>query len=288
MALEEILVKLGIPDSQILMWACLLLVLAGEIALAIYGHATILKAEQWLAVMLGIVFVGFLFFLAPHMDWSFSGKVDTAGGASSWGTWLLGLGIVFSYPLSWTNFAGDYSRYFHPDTDSKKVAFYAGAGQFVALTLVEFIGIIFGVVATLTLGGIGDDPVSQIPQLLPSWFFYIFMMAVVIGSMATNVPNGYTAGLSLLALRIPLTRVKSVLVIAVFTLVFRIVTMVYGQFFTMYQDWLSYIIFWTCPWVVIVLIDFWLRAGKYNSIDLMKWGQGDYWYSSGVMWSTLA
>lgn len=286
MGLQEILVKTGIPDSLTLMWICLFIVLAGEIILAIYGHATILKAEMWLAFLLGAVFIIFFFFLLPHMDWSYTGSLVEGNGVTKWGTWLLGMGLVFSYPLSWTNFASDYSRYFEPDVDSKKVAFYAGAGQFTALTLTEFIGIIFGVVATITLGGIGDDPVSQVPQLLPTWFFFFFMLAVVIGSMATNVPNGYTAGLSLLALRLPITRVQGVLIIAVFTLIFRIVTLLYGQFFTLYEDWLSYIIFWTCPWITVVLVDFWLRKGNYNTIDLMKWGKGGtYWYSGGVMWA---
>lgn len=282
MGLQEILVEAGLPDTQVLMWICLLIVLVGEITLAIYGHATILRAEQWLAVILGVMFLGFFLFLLPQMNWSFANTVVEGPGVTTWGTWLLGLGIVFSYPLSWANFASDYSRYYHPDVDPKKVAFFAGAGQFTALTLVEFVGILFGVVAVTALGGIGDDPVSQVPQLVPTWFFYIFMTAIVLGSMATNVPNGYTAGLHLLALRLPLGRVQGVLVIAAFTVVFRIVTILYGQFFTLYEDWLTYIIFWTCPWIAVVLTDYWLRRGNYNSFDLMKWGRGEYWYNGGI------
>lgn len=283
MGLEEIItMATGIGKSGALMWICLLIVLVAEITLAIYGHATILKAEQWLAVLLGIMFIGFFLFLVPQTDWSFASYVEEGPGVTTWGTWLLGLGLVFSYPLSWANFASDYSRYFDPEVDWKKVAFFAGAGQCTALTLVEFVGIVFGIVAVTTLGGIGDDPVSQVPQVVPVWFFYMFMGAVVLGSIATNVPNGYTAGLHLLALRIPLGRVQSVLVIAGVTVIFRIVTMIYGQFFNLYEEWLTYIIFWTCPWIGVILVDYFLRKGNYDSFEIMKWGKGEYWYNSGI------
>ncbi|MFT8361989.1 MAG: cytosine permease [Sporolactobacillus sp.] len=284
-ALENIFVRTGVKDSHILMWICLFLVLIGEIALAIYGHATILKTEQWLAAGLGIIFIIFFLFMLPHMDWSYAGTLKSGTVVS---TWLIGLGIIFSYPLSWTNFASDYSRYFKPDSDPKKVAFFAGSGQFAALVVCEVIGVVFAIAAKTALGKIASDPVSQVGQLLPTWFVFFFLIAVVIGGMATNVPNGYTAGLSLLALRLPLTRVQGVLVIAVFTLAFRIFTMFYQQFYTLYSNWLSYIIFWTCPWVAIIIVDYFLRKGHYNTIELFKWGKGGaYWYNGGVLWSGL-
>ncbi len=287
MGLQELFKMAGAPDTQWLMWICLAIVLVGEITLAIYGHATIIKAEQWLAVILAIMFVGLFFFMVPNMDWHFASTIVEGDGVTSWGTWLLAMGIIFSYPISWTNFASDYSRYFHPDVSWKKVALYAGGGQFTALVLTEFVGIVLGVVMISSLGSLPSDPVSMLPQLLPSWFFAIFMIAVIFGCVATNVPNGYTAGLSLLALRIPLTRVQGVLVIGAFTLIFRIVTLLYGQFFGLYQQWLVYILIWTCPWITIVLADYFMRRGNYNTVDLMKWGEGDYWYNGGVFWPAL-
>jgi NCS1 family nucleobase:cation symporter-1 len=287
MGLQELLKMAGAPDTHLLMWICLAIVLIGEVTLAIYGHATIIKAEQWLAIVLGIMFIGLFIFTVPHMNWSFASTIKEAPGVTSWGTWLLAMGIIFSYPISWTNFASDYSRYFEPDVSWKEVALYAGGGQFTALLLTEFIGIVLGVVMMAALGSMPTDPVSFLPKLLPSWFFAIFMLAVIFGCVATNVPNGYTAGLSLLALRIPLKRVQGILVIAAFTLVFRILTLLYGQFFGLYQQWLTYILIWTCPWITIVVADYFMRGGNYNSIDLMKWGEGEYWYKGGIYWPAM-
>lgn len=278
--LVEIFKVFGVPDTGITMWVALALVLVAEILLAIYGHATIIAAERIIAVVLGIIFFGLLLFVLPKVDWTWANTVDVTTGASSFGTWLLAMGIVFSYPISWTNFASDYSRYFERNTSWKKVAFFAGAGQFVALTFCEIIGVLFAV----ALGGSLTDPVKELPNLLPTWYLVPFLFAVMLGSIATNVPNGYTAGLGLLALRIPLTRVKSVLLIGGFTLLFRIATLIFGQFFALYQQWLTYIIIWSCPWIAIVVVDYFMRKGNYLSNDLMKWKSGEYWYKSGFFW----
>ncbi|KIX13062.1 purine-cytosine permease family protein [Dethiosulfatarculus sandiegensis] len=285
--LEELFHLVGLPQDMWVMWVCLGLVLFGEILLAIYGHATIIKAEQWIAVVLGIMFIGLFLFVLPNVNWSHATTVVEADGVTGWGTWLLAMGIIFSYPISWTNFASDYSRYFHPDVSWKKVAFYAGAGQCTALIVTEFIGICLGVALVSHVGEMPDDPVNILPKLLPTWFFAIFMIALVLGCVATNVPNGYTAGLSLLALRLPLKRVQGVLVIGAATLLFRIATLLYGDFFTLYEEWLIYIIIWTCPWVSILLVDYHLRDANYDARELTVWGKGEYWYGTGIFWPAM-
>lgn len=282
--LQEIFKLAGLPDNQLWMWVALAVVLAGEILLAIYGHATIIAAEKYISIVLGLLFLGLLIFIIPQVDWSYPNTVPVGDGVTKIGTWVLSMGVIFSYPISWANFASDYSRYFKKDTSWKEIAFYSGGGQFVALTFCEIIGVLFAA----ALGGTLSDPVQQLPELLPTWYLVPFLLAVIFGSVATNVPNGYTAGLGLLALRIPISRVKSILVIGAFTLVFRILTLIFGQFFAAYQQWLSYIIIWTCPWVAVVVVDYFMRKGNYKSADLMQWGEGEYWYKNGVFWAGIA
>ena len=188
--LQEIFKTAGLPDTQILMWVSLAIILAGEILLAIYGHATILAAEKYISIVLGVLFVGLLLFILPQVDWSFPNSVPVGDGVTKPGMWILAMGVIFSYPISWANFASDYSRYFKKDTSWKEIAFYAGSGQFVALTLCEIIGVLFAA----ALGGTLSDPVQQLPALLPTWYLVPFLLAVIFGCVATNVPNGYTGG----------------------------------------------------------------------------------------------
>ena len=282
--LMELFKLSGLGDIPGLLWICLFAVLALEIILALYGHATILAAEKWLAIILAVVFIGMLFFAIPMMDWSWPNTVDVSLGTSKPGMWLIAMGIIFSYPISWTNFASDYSRYLPPETSWKKIAVCAGGGQFIALTFAEIVGVLFAV----ALGGSMDDPISQLAGVLPTWYLVPFLIVVMLGCVATNVPNGYTASLGLIAMRLPLDRVKSVFVIAACTLVFRIATLLYGQFFELYQSWLTYIIIWSCPWVAIVVVDYFMRRGNYDGQSLMTWGsKGIYWYKGGIFWAGL-
>ncbi len=198
--------------------------------------------------------------------------------------WLSVTGLIFSYPLSWTNFASDYSRYLPSSTSWRRIAVAAGSGQFAALVFCELIGVAFA----LALGGVLTDPVADLPKLLPAWYLLPFLLAVVLGSIATNVPNGYTAGLGLLALRLPLGRVACMLLIAAATLAFRVFTLYHGHAIELYERWLGYILIWTGPWIAIVLIDHFMRGGRYRADDLMQWGGGAYWYRRGIRWQGLS
>jgi NCS1 family nucleobase:cation symporter-1 len=280
-SLDQLFHLMGLPGTSTVSWSAMLIVLAAEILLAIYGHATIIAAEKWVSLVLVVLFAGLMVIVVPQIDWGRHHAFANASGSSTFGTWLLVMGLVFSYPISWTNFGSDYSRYLPRATHWRSIAKYAGGGQFVALVFCEIVGVFFA----LAVGGDLSDPVSDLPKVLPTWYIAPFLVAVIVGSIASNVPNGYTSGLGLLALRIPIRRVTSLLLIAGATLLFRIATMLFGHFFDLYQQWLGYIIIWTCPWVSIVVIDYFLRHETYDVKDLMRWGAGKYWYIGGVNWT---
>ena len=279
-SLAKLMTLMGLQESAIVSATALLLVLAAETIIAIYGHATIVAAEKYVAFVLVVLFAGFAALIAPKIDWAAAAALPHHTGFA---TWLLAAGLIFSYPLSWTNFASDYSRYLPTDTSWRRIAFAAGAGQYVALVACEIIGVLFA----LALGGTLTDPVADLPKLLPTWYLLPFLFAVILGSIATNVPNGYTAGLGLLALRLPIGRKSSMLLIAAATLAFRGFTLFHGHTLELYERWLGYLLVWTSPWIAIVVFDFFLRGGRYSSADLMTWRESRYWYRGGIRWQGL-
>ena len=272
---------MGLPQASWVSAAALLLVLAAEILIAIYGHATIIAAEKYSAIALVLLFLVFAVLVIPHIDFA---AAAAAAHPVNFATWLLVTGLIFSYPLSWTNFASDYSRYLPEATSWRRIAIAAGAGQFVSLVFCEIIGVLFA----MALGGALTDPVADLPKVLPSWYLPPFLLAIIVGSIAANVPNGYTAGLGLLALRLPVGRIASMFLIAVLTLAFRIFTLLYGHAIDLYEQWLGYVLIWTGPWIAIVVLDYFMRSGRYSQGDLMKWRGGRYWYSDGVLWAGVA
>jgi NCS1 family nucleobase:cation symporter-1 len=278
-SLIEVFKLIGLPGSAGLGWLAMLIVLAAEITVALYGHATIIASEKLISTILVVMFLGLLLFVLPQIDWT-QAVLGRKPQQAHWATWLLVMGLMFSYPISWTNFASDYSRYLPKATPWRAIAFASGGGQFVSLVICEVIGVCFA----LAIGGDLSDPVADLPKVLSNWYLLPFLLTVIVGCVATNVPNGYTAGLGLLALRLPITRVTSMLLIAVATLAFRIFTMLHGHALDLYQQWLGYILIWTCPWVAIVVVDYFMRDGEYDGNDLMRWGGGRYWYSGGIYW----
>lgn len=279
-SLAKLMNMVGLPDSSWVAAVAMLLVLTAEILIAIYGHATIIAAEKFVSLALIILFLGFFAVILPRIDLH---AAAAAGQKAGFATWLLVTGLIFSYPLSWTNFASDYSRYLPEATSWRRIAWAAGGGQFVALVFCELLGVAFA----LALGGALTDPVADLPKILPDWYLVPFLLAAVLGSVATNVPNGYTAGLGLLALRLPIGRVASLSLIAVMTLIFRAFTLYYGHNLDLYQRWLGYVLIWTGPWISIVVVDHFSRGGRYSGQDLMKWGGGRYWYRGGVRWQGM-
>lgn len=282
-SLAQFFTLIGIPDSPALSWIAMFVVLTAETLVAIYGHATIIAAEKWMSLALVVMFLGLLAFVLPAIDWA-PALIGRKPGEVHFGTWLVVMGLIFSYPISWTNFASDYSRYLPKETSWRAIARSAGGGQFVSLVFGEIIGVLFA----LAVGGELSDPVSDLPKLLPAWYNAPFLLAVILGAVAANVPNGYTAGLGLLALRLPMKRVTSLLVIAAATLVFRVATLLSGSSFSLYEQFLEYILVWTCPWAAIVIVDYFVRQGEYDGTDLMRWGSGRYWYKAGIFWPGLA
>ena len=277
-SLIHLFTLMGLPQTMPVSAIALLLVLAAEILIAIYGHATIIAAEKYGAIVLVVLFLVFALLVVPKIDFA---SVAAAHHPAKFATWLLVTGLIFSYPLSWTNFASDYSRYLPESTSWQSIAFAAGAGQFVSLVFCEIIGVFFA----MALGGALTDPVADLPKILPGWYLPPFLLAIIVGSIAANVPNGYTAGLGLLALRLPMRRIASMLLIAVLTLAFRVFTLYYGHAIDLYEQWLGYILIWTGPWISIVVLDYFMRGGTYSHRDLMTWGGGRYWYSGGVLWA---
>ena len=279
-SLANLFGMLGLPHTSMVSAAALLAVLVAEILIAIYGHATIIAAEKYGAIVLVVLFLGFAVLVFPRIDFA---AVAATPHPAKFATWLLVTGLIFSYPLSWTNFASDYSRYLPESTSWRSIALAAGAGQFVSLVFCEIIGVLFA----MALGGALTDPVADLPKVLPSWYLPPFLLAIIVGSIAANVPNGYTAGLGLLALRLPIRRIASMLLIAVLTLAFRVFTLYYGHAIDLYEQWLGYILIWTGPWISIVVLDYFMRKGRYSHRDLMTWGAGRYWYSRGVLWAGM-
>ncbi len=66
-SLAKLMNLAGLPPSPLVAGIAMLAVLAAEILVAIYGHATIIAAEKYVSLALIILFLGFLLLILPQI-----------------------------------------------------------------------------------------------------------------------------------------------------------------------------------------------------------------------------
>jgi nucleobase:cation symporter-1, NCS1 family len=278
-ALVQLASVAGLGNGAAVQAVAIAIVLLGQSAIALFGHATVVASERIFFAVSVILIVGVLFFALPKVDWGYAGGAQA--GSTALGTWLLGLAVIFAGPISWINYASDYSRYFRQDTSPRQVAFWAFLGMLVSGLLAGFVGTVLATVVDMS------NPIDNLPKILPGWYLVPFLLVVIWGATANNVLNLYTAGLGLLALRIQLPRWIAVAVVGVIATVLTCVAVFVYNFMSLYAQWLSLTLILLCPWGAILLVDYYVRRGSYDEQALHSWGTGPYWYSGGVNWPAL-
>jgi NCS1 family nucleobase:cation symporter-1 len=168
-SLAKVMNMVGLPIRRSSPAALMLLVLAAEILIAIYGHATIIAAEKYVSLVLVLLFLGFAALILPRIHWMLQPR---SAAPSGFRTWLLVTGTYLFLPAVLGQFRLGLQPLPAELTSWRRIAIAAG-GQFVALVFCELIGVLFA----LALGGKLTDPVADLPKLLPGWYLLPFLLA---------------------------------------------------------------------------------------------------------------
>ena len=219
-----------------------------QVVVAVYGHDFIHLFEKVMSLVLGALFVGVFVLTIPRLGDAFS--FVPAGGST--GVPALGaVGVVlaasFSYLMSWSPYASDYSRYLPAEVSERRVALFALAGGATASFAIEVIGALVG---SLTPGaGFFSDLYSFAGSFGP-----LAIVAIILGAMAANALNIYTNALSALVLDI---RARRWLMVVVGGLVgFALSILGRTNFVLNYQNFLFLLDYWITPWLGVVLVDY--------------------------------
>jgi NCS1 family nucleobase:cation symporter-1 len=246
----------------------------------LFGHATVVASERVFAIISVALILGVMLFALPKVNWAYS-QANTLAGSTTFGTWLLALSVIFAGPLSWVNYASDYSRYFPTSTSWKRIVLMSMLGMGISAILGSLIGTVLATVVDMS------NPIANLPKILPGWYLLPFLLVIIWGAIANNVLNLYTAGLGLLALRIHAPRWLAVCLVASLAAALTCIAVFVYNFMSLYAEWLSLTLIFLTPWTAILLVDFFVRRGQYNVEALHTWGMGPYWYSNGFNWSAL-
>lgn len=236
-----------------------------QVLIAVYGHDFIHLFEKAMSLVLGLLFLGVLVLTLPRIGDALS-FVPAGGSAGIPALGAVGvvLAVSFSYLMSWSPYASDYSRYLPSSVSVRRVAVFALFGGAVASFAIEVVGALVG---SLTPGLL----FFQALYGFSGSFGLLAILAIVLGAMAANALNIYTNSLSALVLDIRARRWVAVVAGGVVGLALSFI----GQenFVMNYENFLLVLDYWITPWLGIVLVDYFVvrRTSAVSSANPPLW-----------------
>jgi nucleobase:cation symporter-1, NCS1 family len=253
------------------------LVLCGGIA--VLGHATMVWFQRAFAVLIGAVLILVMAYTVPEVDWSHAAQPHAPlGSASVLGAFLTAAAVIASNPISFLFNGPDWVRYLPSRTAARSIfghVFWASYAPSVALTAMGAL--------CATLGNM-TDPVGGMKPFIPSWLFLLYILAVVGGSLANNVPTYYSSGLSLQALGLRVHRYVATLFDVIASTAIALYILFVRDFSSALNDFIALLVMWVGPFGGVWIGDALVRGSRYDAhaIHGASGTSGPYWGWRGV------
>jgi len=219
-----------------------------QVVIAVYGHDFIHLFEKVMSVVLGVLFLWIFVLTIPHLGQALAFVPPGASAATAaLGSVGTALAASFSYLMSWSPYASDYSRYLPSETSKRRVALMALVGGSIASFGVEALGAVVGSI-TNSLDYFGSL------YRFAGGSGVVAILAIILGAVAANALNIYTNSLSLLVLDVRVRRWIAVVAGGVFGLALALVGG--SHFESFFENFLLALDYWITPWLAIILVDF--------------------------------
>jgi purine-cytosine permease-like protein len=250
------------PASRVALVVSLAVVALAAFLVALFGHAAIVRLQTVFAYLFGTLTVVVAALLLPKVHWH---ALVTAHS----GPWLTGVVPAFSIViaasgLSWVNMAADYSRYLPVKTSARRVVWATTAGAAIPVFALMALGVLLASAAPSLAAA--ANPVAALEVLVPSWMRVAYLLTAVGGMITGDIMDIYSAGLSLLAARVPLPRSRTVLIDAVLSVAASgSILLASSNVIGTFEAFLGLMAGILAPWSAIFLIDSWRWWGKGNA-----------------------
>jgi purine-cytosine permease-like protein len=248
-------------------------------AVAIYGHDTIASMFKVISISSFVVCILSVIVLSNKFHAVHGG--DYALG-TFWPTWVLGVVVTASLPISWGPFIGDYGRYIPQGAPSRDCAFWAFIGMFGG----ALISLVIGAYVTTTFA----DPTTLLatgyPTVAPLWLAILLMLtAGGLSNIESATMSIYNAGIDLQAIFWRLSRTVLTLAISVIALIVSYVALIGFNAISSVEAFVTLILAFVTPWLIIMVVGHLHRRGRYYTLDVQAFrtgnGKGAYWFDGG-------
>jgi nucleobase:cation symporter-1, NCS1 family len=238
----------------------LIILAAFTFCVAVLGHATIVYLQKIFTWGLALVILGLIpqVWTAPAL----AIPADVPLGATL-AQLCIAFTIVAALPISYTNYPADYTRYLPEKTSAISITWWTFIGSYVPAVIITCIGFLAARATNLT------DPVGGFQPILASWYYNIFLLVVLGGTITNNFLNTYSSGMSLLAVGLKISRPSAVVIDAILATAAAAYAIFVYDFTTTFIGFLNLMVAWLAPWAGVYTADIWLRKANYNGSDLL-------------------
>ncbi|WP_229909695.1 purine-cytosine permease family protein [Streptomyces flavofungini] len=267
--------KAGLTASTGVKIVVVLVIAAITLTIGVYGHGLIMKLYLPITLALTAVFAVVAVSVLRHTDFSYAPPAPLRG-AELWTVLVAGVTLISSAPLSYTTSA-DFARYLPRTTSVKAVLGWTALGGFVPGVVVCSLGACAASAVDMA------DPQSGLRKILPGWFDPLFLLALILGTIALNALTAYSAGLALQAVGIRIRRSLSVLADGTAAVSLTLYALLVSDFLDTVSNVLQLTVVLLGPAMTIYATDIWLRHNHYDGPTLMdETPDSPFWYTAGV------
>jgi len=252
----ELLDRIGIPTGDATRVAAVLVIMAVQVLIGIFGFYAIRSFEKWTVPVTLVILVAMsiVAWTSGDVNWGFQGKAQGADRLTAMSQLMTAIGI--GWGISWLAYASDYSRFVSRAVPERRLFAAAALGQFIPVLWLGVLG------ASIATTGTGADPATIIVDTFGVLSIPVLLL-VIHGPIATNIVNIYSSSLSALTLDLKVARWKVSLVVGLFATAFTIWLAFRGELAEQIDAWLVSLIMWISPWAAIMFVHFWiLKRGR--------------------------
>jgi len=209
-------------------------------SVGILGHATIVRVTQMVAGVLVVAVLILFFFTMTHANFAYQ-PMHPLSGLAAFGAICLGLTLIVSGPLTWVNAPAEYARYLPNDTSRRAVVLWTSLGGWIASSFLAIIGVLAGTVVNMS------DPETAMRSIMPGWFYPVFLILIIVGTVLNNVLGIYVSGLALQIVGIPWRRSRTVFIDCLIGGALTVYAVFVSNFLTTLSNFLTILEVWFAP-----------------------------------------
>lgn len=287
----------GLPENDLTLALAYGLFAVLVLIVCIYGFRFMLLVNKIAVIAATLLFLLGIVAFAGDFDPGYAGAFGSGseafGEPGFWAAFVGSALIVMSNPVSFGAFLGDWARYIPRETPGRSSMAAAFLAQIA--TLVPFC---FGLV-TMTIIATREPEIfasgayaSGLLAIAPGWYFAPVALIALIGGMSTGTTALYGTGLDFSSVFPRFNRVQSTVLIGVFAIGVIFIGRFVFDVVSSISAFAVLIISCTVPWMMVMMIGWYVRRGWYDSDSLQVFNRrqrgGRYWFAHGWNWRGLA